>query len=89
MSAKTSAQLALDEKIDLARTLLRFKARRTAARDLNEVEDLIKKNHDQEVANGSVTQIDLDSIGVGSLAKELPSGNTLELASGNADKDAA
>jgi hypothetical protein len=88
--SKTSAQLALDEKIDLARTLLRFKARRQSARDLNVIEDRIKKAHDAEVANGSVSQIDLDSIGVGSLTKEVESGNeTLELASGDADDKAA
>jgi hypothetical protein len=88
--SKTSAQLALDEKIDLARTLLRFKARRQSARELNDIEDRIKKAHDAEVASGSFSQIDLDSIGVGSLTKEVESGSeTLELASGNADDKAA
>lgn len=90
MPAKTDAQLALDEKIDLARVLVRYKTRRQAARELNEVEDLIKKAHDAEVASGNITQIDLDSIGVGSLTKEVESGNqTLQLASGDADEKAA
>lgn len=88
MSVKTDAQLALEEKIDLARTLIRFKARRKAARELNEVEDLIKKSHDAEVASGSFTQIDLEGIGVGSLAKELPSAEQSDSASsGDAGKE--
>lgn len=90
MPTKTDAQLALDEKIDLARTLIRFKTRRQAARELNDVEDLIKKTHDLEVASGTMTEIDLDSIGVGTLAKEVEGGDeTLQLASGDADDEAA
>lgn len=90
MSVKTDEQLALDEKIDLARVMVRYKTRRQAVRELNEVEDLIKKAHDAEVAAGSLTQIDLDSIGVGSLTKEVEGGNEpLHLASGDADNKAA
>jgi hypothetical protein len=90
MSKKTDAQLALEDKIDLARTLVRFKHRRLSARELAEAEHLIQKRHDAEVAAGNITQIDLDSIGVGSLTKEVESGNeALELASGNADDKAA
>lgn len=89
MPTKTDAQLALDEKIDLARTLIRFKTRRLAARELNDVESLIKKAHDLEVASGTMTQIDLENIGVGSLAEEVEGGDeTLQLASGDADDEA-
>lgn len=78
MSAKSDAQMALDEKIDLARTLIRYKARRLAARELNEAEDLIKKAHDAEVANGGVTQIELEAISFSSLSKGLPSGDNTD-----------
>lgn len=90
MPVKTDEQLALDEKIDLARTLIRFRTRRQSARELNDVEDRIKKTHDAEVAAGSITQIDLDSLGVESLTKEDTGENQkLQLASGDADDKAA
>lgn len=90
MAAKTEEEMALAEKIDLARTLYRYKHRRQMARDLNEVEELIKSRHDAEVAAGSLVQIDIDSLGVGHIAKELPSGdNSGESASSEASRDKA
>lgn len=82
MSVKSDAELALAEKIDLARTLVRFKARRQAARELNEAEDLITKQHNKEVADGNYSQIDLDSIGgiFGNRPKELTSGSDTDSA---------
>ena len=90
MSKKSDADLALSDKLDLARTLIRYKARRLAAHELNEVEDAITKRHNAEVASGTVVSIDIEKIGMGHLAKELPSGDdTGESASGDADNNAA
>lgn len=75
---KTDEQLALEEKVDLARTLIRYKGRRQSARELNEIEDAIRKSHEAEVAAGSVSQVDLDSIGASFLVKELPSGDNTD-----------
>jgi hypothetical protein len=85
MPIKTEADLALAEKIDLARTLMRYKYRREAMRDLNEIEDAIKKTHDAEVAKGEVSSIDLSQIGTNFLVKELPSGDT-DSDSGDSDE---
>ena len=82
--------MALEDKLTLARTLERYKASRQAARNLNEIEDRIKARHDAEVAKGTLTQIDFDSIDVGDLAKELPDADELgELTAGNSDDEAA
>jgi hypothetical protein len=90
VSVKTNADLALADKIDLARTLVRFKHRRQSIRELNDVEDAITKRHNAEIADGSFTEIDLDGIGVGSLAKELPSGDSsVSASSGDAEQPAA
>jgi hypothetical protein len=76
LAHKSDIDLALEEKLDLARVLIRFKRRRQAARELNDIEAAIKARHDAEVSAGNVTSLDIDNIGVGNLTKELPSGAT-------------
>jgi hypothetical protein len=79
VAAKSESELALADKIDLARTLVRYKHRRKTLRELNDVEEAITKTHNTEVSAGSFTEIDLDGIGVGNLTQE-----TKELTSGSA-----
>lgn len=73
MAYKSEADLSKDEKIDLARTLVRFKYRSVSKRELNEIERNINDTHDAEVTSGTWTQLDLDSIGATFLQKGLPS----------------
>ena len=77
MSKKSEADLALSEKKDVVRTVLRLKHRLLVARELNDLEDLIEQTHEKEVASGKLTKIDVDSIGIGEpfRPKEISSGN--------------
>lgn len=76
MASKSEEDLALADKIDLARTIVRYKHRRLAIRELNEAEEAIAKRHKKEVESGSFSEIDLDSIGLTSITgpKELDQG---------------
>lgn len=75
MAYKSEADLSKEEKIDLARTLVRFKKRAEAKRELNEIEKSIIETHDAEVATGTLSTLDLNSVGADFLTKGLPSGN--------------
>ena len=75
MSKKSDEDLALAEKKDVLRTFKRLEHRLLIARELNDLEDVLEKNHDAEVAAGKLTRIDPSSLSLGSLTKELPSGN--------------
>lgn len=73
MAYKSESDLAKDEKLDLAATLVRFKHRSLANRELNEIKKNISDSHDIEVTDGNWTQLDLESIGINFLQRGLPS----------------
>lgn len=57
---KSESDLILDDKLDLARTLVRLKARKQVRRELNELESGLVDNHAQELQTGQVSEIDFD-----------------------------
>jgi len=57
---KSEEDLILQDKLDLARTLTRLKARKQVRRELNGLEAALVEAHSKELAAGSVTAIDID-----------------------------
>ena len=57
---KSEEDLILQDKLDLARTLTRLKARKQVRRELNGLEAALVEAHAKELAAGSVTAIDVD-----------------------------
>lgn len=55
MEPKDRDELALDDKLDVARTLVRLKSRMADRHTLNEVTALIRQSHQGEVNRGEVT----------------------------------
>lgn len=70
---KSEEDLILEDKIDLARTLVRLKARQTIRRELNELESKIVEQHTGEVRARDVTRVTLDPGSVVHQALDSPS----------------
>lgn len=57
---KSEEDLILQDKLDLARTLTRLKARKQVRRELNGLEAALVENHAKELEAGRVTSLDID-----------------------------
>lgn len=59
MEALDEDELALEDKLDLARTMLSFNSRRGLRREKDRVTSQIKASHREEVKRGEVTTVSL------------------------------
>lgn len=57
MEGKDENELVLDDKLDVARTITRLRARCETRRELNEIETKIKQEHRKEVDSGRVKRV--------------------------------
>lgn len=70
---KSEEDLILDDKLDMARTLVRLKTRQNARRELNEIEPALVEAHGKELQDGTVSRIDIDTAAL--FRKSLPEGD--------------
>lgn len=56
LDGKDEDELALDDKLDLARTMLALESRQKLRRSKNAIETVIRQSHREEVNAGEVTQ---------------------------------